>query len=680
MGRVGKGLLWIVGGFVTLFVVAAVALYVFFDPNDFREDISYAVKNKTGRDLLIEGDISLDIFPWLAVSVGKSSLSNSPGFGDEPLASFDRASFSLRLMPVILRQEVVVGAADIEGLRLNLVVDDHGNSNWADLVPEESAVDEDDATAAPATEIDVNSIEVIDALIRYTDIEAGETIALDAINLKIGRLKSDGSAVPLRASLNFDVQPAGLSGQIEVDTNLAYDAETGIAQLGELLVNGTIEGVASIPTTMSLGTDGIRVSTNDYQVTAEPIDLTLLGIHIAADVQPFSYEGDITPTATIAIDAFSPRSLMQMFDVAPPETADPVALSRMIIDATAQLTTTAIELNDVLIKVDDTSFTGTLSVPRVATGFYQFDMVGDSIELARYMEPAGAAAEAESADTIPVEIPTDLIRPLNARGKLKIAEASLGNIVFENVDLGLNSSNGKLRLFPVSAGLFGGAYTGDVRIDVSGNSPALSVNETIAGVDLARLAKAMFDQDNITGTINGNFVLAGSGADVAAIQRDLSGKLSLELNDGTYEGVDVWHELRRARALLKSETPPEPVLPARTAFTAVKMTGVVAEGVVHSDDLFAELPFMQISGNGRLDIPTTVVDYSMTARVLENPQFLREATAKEVEDLTKITIPFKLSGPLATPSIQVDLEALLKQAVEDEIKDLLKDKLKGLFD
>ncbi len=680
MGRVVKYLLWIVGGFVALFAVAAVALYVFFDPNDFREEISSTVKNQTGRDLLIEGDISLDIFPWLAVSVGRSSLSNAPGFGDKPLASFDKASFSIRLLPVILHQEVVVGAADIEGLQLNLVVDDHGDSNWSDLIPEESAADEDAATTDAAPEIDVNSIEVIDAQIQYTDIEAGEAIALDAINLKIGRLKSDGSAVPFRASLNFDVQPTGLSGQIEVDTSLAFDAETGIAQLGELAVDGIIEGVASIPTTMSLGTDGIRISTNDYQVTAEPMDLMMLGMHIDADVQPFSYEGDITPTATIAIDAFSPRSLMQMFDVDPPETADPVALSRVIVDANAQLTTAAIELSDVVIKLDDTTFTGTLSVPRVDTGFYQFDMAGDSIELARYMEPASAAAEAEFADTIPVEIPTDLIRPLNARGKLKIIEASLGNIIFENVDLGLNSSNGKMRLFPVSAGLFGGAYNGDVRIDVSGNSPALSVNETIADVDLARLAKAMFDQDNITGTINGNFTLAGSGADVTAIQRDLSGKLSLELNDGTYEGLDIWYELRRARALLKSEEPPEPVLPARTAFTAVRMTGVVAEGVVHNDDLFAELPFMQIGGKGRLDIPTAVVDYSMTARVLESPELVREVTAQELDDLTKASIPLKLSGPLASPSIQVDLEALLRQRVEDEIKDQLKDKLKGLFD
>lgn len=681
MARFIKILLWIIGGFVTLFILAAVALTLFFDPNDFREEISSSVKNQTGRDLVIEGDISLDVFPWLAVAVGKSSLGNAAGFGDEPLASFDRASFSVRLLPALLRQEVVVGAANIEGLQLNLVINERGSSNWSDLIPDESAGEENDDAAADATsEIDVNSIKVVDALVHYTNLEAGENITLDAINLQVGRLKSDGTAVPFSAAMNFDVQPAGLSGDIDVTTTLAFDSDTGVVQLGNLTVDGSVEGVASIPTRMSISTDGIAVSMNEYQVAAEPFDLTMLDMRISADVQPFSYEDRITPQATIAIDAFSPRSLMTMFDVVPPVTADPVALSRVIVDANAQLTATAIELTGVVIKLDDTTFTGALSVPREATGFYQFDLAGDSIQLARYMEPASESGQAETTEAVPVEIPTDLIRPLNARGKLKITEASLGNIVFENVDVGINSSNGKLRLFPISAGMFGGSYDGDVRIDVSGKTPSLSLNEKVAGVDLARLAKAMFDQDNITGAINGAFALSGSGADTAAIQRDLSGNLSMELSEGTYEGVDVWYELRRARALLKGEAAPEAVLPAKTAFSTVKVTGVVAEGVMHSDDFLAELPFMRLTGGGRIDIPTATIDYSMTARVLEKPEFMQDATPEEIDDLTKTVIPMKISGPLASPSIKPDLEALLRGRVEDELKDKLKDKLKDLFD
>jgi AsmA protein len=681
MGRLIKVLLWVVGGFVTLFILAAVALYVFFDPNDFREEISNSVHNQTGRELTIEGDISLDVFPWLAVEVGKASLGNAPGFGDEPMASFERASFSVRLIPVILRQEVEVGTADIESLRLNLNVNQSGVTNWDDLVPQGSSDDADtDMASEPGGGIDVNSIQIINATINYSNSESGENIAIKDLNLKLGRLTDDGSDVPVEAALQFDVQPTGVAGVLEFATTLAFNSTTGELRLNSVSLDGTVEGIAAIPTTIKLRTDGIEISTNESRASLQTIDLSMLDMRIIADVEPFSYQDQVTPRATIAVETFSPRTLMQLFDVQPPETADPVALSSVTIDATADVTPTAIELSNVAIKMDNTSFTGTLSIPTTSTGFYQFDLAGDSIELARYMETADETQDSANAATAPIEIPADLIKPLNARGKFTLGRASLGNIVLENVSFGLNSSNGKMRVFPISSQLFGGSYNGDIRIDVSGSTPALSLNEKIAGVDLAKLAKAMFDQDNVTGGIDGSFTLAGSGKDMDAIQRDLSGNMSLELTDGTYTGTDVWYEIRRARSMLKGEQPPEPVLPAKTEFSTVRISGVVTDGIMRSNDLFAELPFMRLTGGGQVDIPAGTVDYSLTARILERPEFLSDATPEELDEFTEAVIPLKISGPLESPSIQPDLEKLLKKQVEDEIKDKLKDKLKGLFD
>jgi AsmA protein len=672
-------LAWVAGGLVALFIVAAAALFIFFDPNDFREEISSSVKKQTGRDLLIEGDISLDIFPWLAVEVGSTTLGNAPGFGDEPMASFDKASLGVRVIPLILRREVVVGAADIEGLSLNLAVNKRGISNWADLVSESDGGETESASGSTSG-IDINSIEIVSASLRYVDEEAGSVIVLDGVNLKLGQLKSDGSPVPVDAELSFDIQPSGLKGQLSLDTRLGFNADGGLLQLNALSVDGVIEGLASIPTRMSLKTDAIEVSTRESRVSAQPVELTMLDMNLTVNVQPFSYEGEVTPKATIAVDAFSPRSVMQLFDVAPPETADPVALSRLIIDATAELTGSAIELTDIVVKLDDTSLTGVVSIPRTESGFYQFDLAGDAIELARYMAPVSESDATDRSEAVAVEIPTDLIKPLNARGKISLKTASLGNIVFENINLGLNSSKGKMRIFPISSDLFDGTYKGDVRIDVSGNTPRLSFDEKIAGVDLAKIAKAMFDQSNITGLIDGSFTLSGVGKDTVALQKTLSGNMVLQLKDGAYEGTDVWYELRKARALLKGEAPPEPKLPAKTEFSSVRVSGVVKNGIMQSDDLLAELPFMRLTGRGRVDIPAATVDYQMTARVLERPELLHDATPEEIEEFTEVEIPLKVSGPLASPKIEPDLEKLLMDRVEEEIKDKLKDKLKGLFD
>ena len=70
-----KILAWLLGLVVVLVILAAIVLPRFFDPNDFRGEIADAVREKTGRELVIEGDLKLTVIPWLGVSIGRTSLS-----------------------------------------------------------------------------------------------------------------------------------------------------------------------------------------------------------------------------------------------------------------------------------------------------------------------------------------------------------------------------------------------------------------------------------------------------------------------------------------------------------------------------------------------------------------------------------------------------------------------------
>ena len=278
-----------------------------------------------------------------------------------------------------------------------------------------------------------------------------------------------------------------------------------------------------------------------------------------------------------------------------------------------------------------------------------------------------------------MEIPAVLIRAFNLRGTLTLAEARLSGLVFTGIELGVNARDGNLRMHPISARLFDGTYAGDVRIDASGDTPALSVNEQVRGVNLGALAKAMFDQEDISGAINGTFTLSGRGADLAVIQQSLSGEMAFELVDGAWEGTDLWYELRRARALFKKEPVPEPPSPPRTQFSTVRLAGPVRDGVFRSDDLFAELPFMQLTGKGSVDLAAAEMDYRLSARVLKKPEFAGGMTAEELEDFTEAVIPLRIDGPLADPSIQPDIEEMLKDELEEKVRDKLEDKLKDLL-
>ena len=68
----------LIGIIVLVIVVAAIAIPIFFDPNDYKQEIATAVRDNTGRDFQIEGDIGLSVFPWLGMDLGTVELGNAP--------------------------------------------------------------------------------------------------------------------------------------------------------------------------------------------------------------------------------------------------------------------------------------------------------------------------------------------------------------------------------------------------------------------------------------------------------------------------------------------------------------------------------------------------------------------------------------------------------------------------
>jgi AsmA protein len=684
MGRVLKILLIVVAGVVGIVVIAAVALLLFFDPNDFRDDISARVSEATGREFGIEGELGLSIFPWLAVEVGRSTLGNAEGFSDRPFATFEEARLSVQLIPLIFRQEVTVGTASLDSLILNLEVAADGSSNWEDLAQADDAAPADsDAPGTTLESLDIAGVRVSNATISYSDAGAGSRYLVSGLTLETGSISTD-APFDIEAEFDFEAEPGELAGRLALSGTTTLGSAFDVLALENLNVAGELAGIAEGMTDFDFGARRIGVDMNAETVTMGEMDLGILGLRMTADVAPFSYAGTPQPQATIRVQPFSLKDLMSAVGVEPPVTADPSALSRVSFDAEAAVGETAIALRSMSLALDDTTLTGQLSYPLTENGLIEFDLAADSINVDAYMAPADEASAAADAGTDDIEIPVDMIRALNARGKVTLERATLSGMLFENLELGVNSANGNLRLHPVSAELFDGTYSGDVRIDASGRAPTISVNEKIEGVSLTPLARSMFDQEALSGTIAGSFQLRGTGQNLAAIRSDLDGTMAFQLADGAWEGTDIWYQLRSARALLRKEPPPERRNPPRTEFSSVIATGTVTKGIFRNEDLLAELPFLQLAGNGNVDLVKAEIDYSLQARVLERPEFVDGASEAELKDFTEAVIPLKITGSLNSPSIRPDIDGMLKAEVKkvvdeksDELKDRLVEKLLG---
>ncbi|MDH5213215.1 MAG: AsmA family protein [Gammaproteobacteria bacterium] len=678
MARLVKILLVVVAAFVGIGIIASAALYLFFDPNDFRDDIASAVKKYTGRDLVIEGDLSLSVFPWIAVEVGRTELGNAEGFGDQPFLSFEKARLSVRLLPLLLRQDIAVGTASLENLTVNLAVAKNGRNNWDDLASSETTAagePSEDAEGEPAT-LDVANISVSGARLSYVDAQAGSTLEISELSFDTGRI-APGSPFDFEAAFGFLSKPGDMGGKLRIKGKTTLEEGFGGVTLDGLNVSGQLSGLVENTTEFNFDARQILADLDKRQLTLGEMDMSILGLGMSATVEPFSLDGPTRINAVLRVADFSLKELMKTFGSEPPPTADPNAMEKVSFSANAAISDSAIDLKSLAMRLDDTTMTGSLSLPLTESGLLRFDLSADQINLDAYMAPASeTATPAESSEDADVEIPADMIRALNASGKARLKQATLGEMVFENLEMGLQSAGGKLRLHPVTAELFDGTYAGDVRIDASAKVPSISVNERVDGVSLKPLAKAMFDDDRISGTIRGSFVLNGAGATLSAIRRDLDGNLSMELLDGQIDGTDVWQQIRSARALLRGEQPPPARTPPRTEFSSIRASGPVTDGVFSNNDFLAEIPYIRMTGNGTVDLAAASLNYSLQARVMEKPEFAGNVSEAELKDYTQAVIPLKVSGPLASPSIKPDVNALLRKEIEKKGGELL-DKLLG---
>ncbi len=223
-----KTLKWIgilLGSLIGLLVIAAVALAVFVDPNQYKGEIIKAVKDKTGRDLRIDGKIRWSFLPRVGVEANGVSLSNAPGFGAEPMAKLDTAGARVRLLP-LFSGRVAIDTVYASNVTLNLARNKAGKTNWQDLAGADKPVKP--VAAAPATKqslagLTVGRLDLKQINLHWHDQGTGERIAVRDLSLATGRFEA-GKPFSLNLALQLVRDkaapiPVKLAAQVTADTD-----------------------------------------------------------------------------------------------------------------------------------------------------------------------------------------------------------------------------------------------------------------------------------------------------------------------------------------------------------------------------------------------------------------------------------------------------------------------------
>src|SRR5450631_499230 len=217
--RIGTILGIVVGGLIALVAIVLLGVWLLVNPNDYKPKIQAAVKQATGRDLKLPGDIKLSVFPWIALQVGPASLGNPAGFSDQPFLSFQHADARVKLLP-LLGKRLEVGHLEIDGLDVRLIKNDAGKGNWQGFGSSSEAAPTTPAAkpaGASASLEGIAGIKVSNARVSYG------TITVQNINLETGTF-ADKQVVPITLHVDADRGTATEHASLDVKLDLTPDS------------------------------------------------------------------------------------------------------------------------------------------------------------------------------------------------------------------------------------------------------------------------------------------------------------------------------------------------------------------------------------------------------------------------------------------------------------------------
>ena len=193
-------------GVILLLLLAAAAFVLArIDPNNYKADVIRLVREQHQRTLAIPGTVRLTVYPRLGADLGKVTLSERASSTE--FAAIDSARVSVALVPLLLRQEVVIDRIDVEGMRAKVVRFADGSMNSGDLT-----AGGDPRTGAPgaskrstSVRLAIDSIRVDNARMLFDDRRSGRRIDISNLNIDSGPIaRGVQSRVALSASVRLN--------------------------------------------------------------------------------------------------------------------------------------------------------------------------------------------------------------------------------------------------------------------------------------------------------------------------------------------------------------------------------------------------------------------------------------------------------------------------------------------
>jgi AsmA protein len=636
-----KKFLIILGVIVLLLVAVVVAVPFIVPKSTLVALVTEQIEDITGRKVHIGGEPDFSIFPEVKLSISDVSLSNAEGGKATNLAEIGSADIEVDLMAAISGNVVVKKFVLINPV-IAIEKDKNGRFNFefGDDNPGDTGQQSDSSSSDGGTgeglALSLDDVRLENATLIYDDAQTGERQEIKGFNAKLSL-------------------PAA-TGPFDLDANAEWRGRK-------------IEIVAHVDNPMALG-EGNSTALN---ATVASGDMFKVGFEGTA-ANGASPEG----AGKISIDVSDLAGLLAWVEVAlGPDVKLPTTIA-ISGDLTASPLRAA--LGAASIGFDNNTLTGSLSAG-LSGGkpFAIADLTAGELDLRAYL-PKNEGAEASGSGSDAAAGPSDWsddkidlsgLSAADADIRLKAQKITTGIVDTGKTDVAIIVKGKQASVTIHELALFDGGVTGNVGIDLRKGDPAIAVKLDVAGLQARPALQQFADYGDFLGTVNISIDLATRGDTERKLVSALNGKGNMSVTDGAIIGYNFAAAFRNiGTGGLDMEYDKS----AKTDFAEISASFTAKNGLIHNPDLKMNAPLLRVTGKGDIPLPPRTIDY----RAL--PKLVASLTGQGASGDGGLGVPILVTGSWDDPSIQPDLEGVVKGVLEapgDAIKGV-SDTVKGV--
>ena len=740
MKAFGKILGLFILGLLLIIVALGFALTHLFDPNDYKDEIRKLVRERAHVELTLNGDIGWSLFPWLGLELHDASIATLTE-PTKPFADLQMLGLSVRVLP-LLRKEVQMSDIRVEGLNLMLTRDENGHGNWEDIgkTPATAANTTQPPAApepqsdAPANKpertwqplkLDIDSLTVNNARINFNDIQKARQFTAESIQLSTGPVHN-ATDIPIKLTAFLSTNQPVVRTQTELTGKLRFDRALKRYQLDDMRFSGEAAGDPLQGKTLTFSVQGQLLADMSANV-AEWTNLKLSANQLRALGELHVRDLDKAPQLSggISIAQFNVREFLQGIGQTAPSFGDN-SLTRLEMVSRIAATQSSASLDDLTLKLDDSTFTGRIAVDNFAKQSLRLQLKADAFDADRYRPPqsdeakaAGAARKSEvqsgeaealtASGTSPLPnqptqlawsdarlLPLERLRALDVDADLSFGKLTLEKLAIQNAVLKTSARDGVVNVDGLRGDLYNGNFEVKGNLDVRPEVPLASLQTRVNRVPVERFIQSQGTTPPLRGLLTLNSDVTAKGNSEKALVESLNGTASFALNDGVLVNANLEQQLCRGISVLNRKTLSGDPRGKDTPFQQLNGNLVLRNGVASNPDLKVRTPGLTVNGDGDIDLRVMGMNYRIGVIIEGDKSDMPDPACEVNPRFVGVEWPILCRGPLelGAKACRLDNEGLGKVAAKlatdrigdkideklgDKVSPELKDAIKGLF-